>query len=297
MLPSLSVIKLRHTAARAVRTFFYERGFCEVDTPVRIPAPAPELHIIAEPAGCQFLRTSPELHMKRMLAAGANAIFQLGPCFRQHEYGNRHRPEFMMLEWYRLNADYRTILADMQALVPLVAEAVARQTGQSPHFRATAPWHMHTIQDIYRERANWDPVTHFDADRFDLDMVNLIEPSLAHDRCTILLDYPAPVAALAHRKVDQPQLAERWELYAGGLELANAFTELTDPHEQRKRFEEALANKSARGEPLAPIDEAFMDALKKGLPACAGVALGFDRLLMALTGAQDIGEVLPFPQM
>ena len=294
-LPSQYVMELRHTVAQAIRTFFYTRHFREVDTPVRLPAPAPELHIIAEPAGDQYLRTSPELHMKRMLAAGAEAIFQLGPCFRAREYGNRHRPEFMMLEWYRRDADYMTILADMQELVSYIANTVATQTGQTTYFNPSSPWHLHTIRDIYRQRAGWDPVADFDPDRFDLDMVNRIEPGLPPAFCSVLLDYPAPVAALARRKAADPLVAERWELYAGGLELANAFTELTDPEEQRRRFEQALADKQMMGEPTPPLDEAFLTALEHGLPPCAGVALGFDRLLMALTGASDIADVIPFP--
>ena len=288
-------MQLRHTAARAIRTFFYEQSFWEVDTPVRLPAPAPELHIIAEPAGEQYLRTSPELHMKRMLSAGAHAIFQLGPCFRAHENGSRHRPEFIMLEWYRRDANYMTILADMQALVSRVAEACASQSCGNPGFKPNTPWDIHTVRDIYRERAGWDPVANFDPDRFDLDMVNIIEPSLPKDRCSILMDYPAAVAALAQRKPDNPDVAERWELYAGELELANAFTELTDPEEQRQRFEQALATKQTLGEPIYPLDENFLDTLEHGLPMCAGVALGFDRLLMALTGSREIAEILTFP--
>ena len=295
-LPSEYVLQLRHTAAQAIRSFFYTRKFWEVDTPVRLPAPAPELHIVAEPAGEQYLRTSPELHMKRMLATGARNIFQLGPCFRAQEYGSRHRPEFMMLEWYRRDADYMIILQDMQDLISHVIDTVSSQTGLSPHFDPSIPWEIHTIQDIYRERAGWDPIFTFDPDRFDLDMINIIEPSLPPGHCSILMDYPSPVAALARRKPDNPLVAERWELYAGGLELANAFSELTDPVEQRERFEKALEEKRMRGEVAYPLDEAFLAVLEDdGLPPCAGVALGFDRLLMALTGVEDIACVLSFP--
>jgi len=302
MCPDPRIVQLRHAAAQAIRSFFLEQGFLEVDSPIRIPAPAPELHIVAEPTGDQYLRTSPELHMKRMLAAGLPAIFQLGPCFRAHEYGSRHRPEFTMLEWYRRHADYHDILADMQQLLPRVARAVANllppdtpQTRIETEGRFDPPWQIHTIQDTYREHAGWDPVEQFDPGRFDLDMVNIIEPALPRDRCTVLIDYPAPVAALARRKPDNPRVAERWELYAGGLELANAFSELTDPVEQRQRFEQALAEKQALDEPAYPLDIPFLDALASGLPPCAGVALGFDRLLMALTGTRDIAAVLPFP--
>ena len=302
-LPSIDVIRLRHAAAKAMREFFCEQEIWEVDTPVRIPAPAAELHIVAEPAGTQYLRTSPELHMKRMLAAGAKAIYQLGPCFRANECGSRHRPEFSMLEWYRRDVDYMAILADIQSLIPHIAHAIQdcmpalSQNASSPFVPAALakPWDVYTIREIYCQRAGWDPVVDFDPDRFDLDMINIIEPSLPKNRFTILTDYPIQVAALARRKANDPRVAERWELYGGGLELANAFSELTDPTEQRIRFEEALIRKKEIGEPIYSLDEHFLSALEKGLPPCAGVALGFDRLLMALTNAQDIAEVLPFP--
>jgi elongation factor P--(R)-beta-lysine ligase len=299
-LPLPATLQLRHHAAQAIRSFFLKQGFWEVDSPIRIPAPAPELHIVAVSSQDQFLRTSPELHMKRMLAAGSDAIFQIGPCFRAFEHGTRHRPEFTMLEWYRRDADYMTILADMQHLLehagaPLqeVASPYSPAGPASVDFSRT--WQIHKVRDIYRERAGWDPVANFDPDRFDLDMVNIIEPSLPKDACSVLIDYPAPVAALARRKPDNPDVAERWELYAGGLELANAFSELIDPAEQRRRFEQAMLAKEACGEPTAPLDEYFLAALEYGLPPCAGVALGFDRLLMVLTAASDISQVLAFP--
>ncbi len=297
-------MQLRHTMAQTMRTFFYDQGFWEVDSPIRIPSPAPELHIVAEPSGKEFLRTSPELHMKRMLAAGAEAIFQLSPCFRAHENGSRHRPEFMMLEWYRLHADYMTILQDMQTLVAKAFDAInpliSTNTKNKPDAWAapldvSTPWAVHTIRDIYLERAGWDPVSNFDPDRFDLDMVNIIEPSLPTDRCSILIDYPVPVAALARRKHDDPRVAERWELYAGGLEIANAFSELIDPKEQRQRFQDTLQRKKEINETVYALDEPFLQALEYGIPPCAGVALGFDRLLMALTGTPYIKDVLPFP--
>ena len=291
--------------AQAIRTFFYSQGFWEVDSPIRIPSPAPELHVVAEPSGKQFLRTSPELHMKRMLAAGAESIFQLSPCFRAHEKGSRHRPEFMMLEWYRLHADYMRILQDMQELIARVSAAVNqllstyaenKENAWAAPIDVSQPWAMFTIREIYQERAGWDPVSHFDPDRFDLDMVNIIEPSLPADRCSVLIDYPAPVAALARRKPENPRVAERWELYAGGLEIANAFSELIDPKEQRQRFQDTLHRKQERDEPLYALDEPFLQALEHGIPPCAGVALGFDRLLMALTGTLNIADILPFPR-
>jgi lysyl-tRNA synthetase class 2 len=293
--PDINILHLRHILAQTMRDFFLKQDFWEVDTPTRIPAPAPELHIQAIPCDDAFLRTSPELHMKRMLAAGAKAIFQLGPCFRMHEHGARHRPEFMMLEWYRIDADYMDILKDMQQLLVAVHNAVHHHPPAKAVCNPNHTWNICTVSDTYQQHANWNPIEDFDANQFDLDMVNIIEPSFPKDRYTILMDYPVPVAALSRCKPQNPTVAERWELYAGDLEIANAFSELNDPKEQRERFNHAIEKKRAIGEPIAPLDEAFLSALEHGMPPCAGVALGFDRLLMALTGSRDISQVIPFP--
>ena len=199
-----------------------------------------------------------------------------------------------MLEWYRAGADYMDILLEMQALLPVVAGVVSDATGKPPAIDVEQGWEMETVSAVYRRWAGWDPVETFDGGRFDLDMVNVIEPALPRDRCFVLLDYPVEVAALARRKPGRETVAERWELYGGGLELANAFSELTDAVEQRARFLECAALKAADGEPVYGLDEGFLAALESGLPACAGVALGVDRLLMALTGEEDIANVRLF---
>jgi len=289
------MLRQRSGLLAAIRGFFRKSGFIEVETPVRIPAPALERYINAIPADDQYLRTSPELHMKRLLADGVSPIFQMGPCFRAGEHGARHRPEFTMLEWYRTGAGYLDILADTEALVRQVARSLADDgimpgSGVDVH----PPWERLTVSDAYRQYAGWDPVAAFDADRFDLDMVNRVEPALPPDRGVVLMDYPAEVAALARRSPANPRVAERWELYLGGLEIANAFSELTDPAEQRRRFEQCALERAADGDEVYPLDRAFLDALERGLPPCAGIALGVDRLLMALTGATDIGEVMAF---
>lgn len=290
------ILQVRSAAACAIRGFFLERNYLEVDTPVCIATPALEQYLVALEADGQYLRTSPELHMKRLLAAGAEAIYQLGPCFRAGEYGRLHRSEFGMLEWYRTGADYRDILHEMQALLPAVAHAVCNVTGRNPAVDLEMGWEVETVSAVYRRWAGWDPVVSFDADRFDQDMVNVIEPEMPRDRCLVLMDYPAEVAALARLKREDPRIAERWELYAGGLELANAFSELTDAAEQRARFQACAAAKAATGEPVYALDEAFLGALAAGLPPCAGVALGFDRLLMAVMGLQDIQDVRAFKE-
>ena len=291
------VLELRARLNEAVRRFFRERDFLEVDTPVLLPANAPEAHIDALSAGPGWLRTSPELAMKRLLAAGHERIFQLGPCFRAGEHGRWHHPEFTLLEWYRAGAGYLEILADTKALLDFLARELrgtADFTWQGkPVSVAQELWEKFTVSQAFIQHAGWDPARKFDPDRFDLDLVTRVEPALPADRPVVLIDYPAPLAALARRKPDDPLRAERWELYLGGVELANAYSELTDPAEQRARFAEANALRQQRGAPAYPPDEAFLAALEH-LPPSGGIALGLDRLLMILTDADSLDAVLPF---
>jgi len=289
------MLRLRSHLLAAIRGFFRQHGFIEVETPVRLPAPALERYIDAIPAGDWYLRTSPELHMKRLLADGIAPVFQMGPCFRAGEHGTRHRTEFTMLEWYRAGADYLDILADTEKLVRHVARAL-RDSGGIPTggVDVDAPWQQLAVSEAYQRYADWDPVAAFDADRFDLDMVNRVEPALPRDRGIVLIGYPAEVAALARRCPADARVAERWELYLGGLEIANAFSELTDPDEQRQRFEACALERAAAGAEVYPLDRAFLAALEQGLPPCGGIALGVDRLLMALTGTAEIGDVIAF---
>ena len=220
---NLDCLSERARVLREIRAFFDVRGFTEVETPVRIPAPAPEPHIDCPPSGDWFLRASPELQMKKLLAAGMERIYQIGPCFREGEKGSRHSPEFTMLEWYRANADYSDIARDAEELVAEVLRP-----------RGSAALPRVTVREAYRRWAGWDPVEAWDQDRFDFDMATKIEPNLPKGPL-LPMDYPAPAASLARLKADDPRVAERWELYVDGLELANAFTELTDPVEQRRR--------------------------------------------------------------
>lgn len=290
-------LELRARLVRALRAFFSERGFLEVETPVRLAAPAPELHIDAEPAGDAWLRTSPELHMKRLLAAGYERIVQVGPCFRHGESGARHRPEYTMLEWYRAGADYHDILADTKALVLFLAREVLGSTLLRRGGREIVlepVWEYLTVSEAFLRFAGWDPVEQYDPDRFDLDLVDKVEPHLPRETPVILADYPAAAAALARRKPGNPRVAERWELYLDGIELANAYSELTDAAEQAARFDEWNRARAAAGKPVYPVDRAFLSALEKGLPPCAGVALGVDRLVMLFAGADSLDAVLPF---
>ena len=286
----------RARIVRALRETLDAAGFVEVETPVRIPAPANEPHILPPPSGGAFLRASPELQMKRLLAAGLGRIYQIGPCFRQGERGARHAPEFTMLEWYRAPGGWLEILDDCEALVRAAARAVLggrRAAWRGERIDLDAPWERIPVREAYRRWAGWDPAEHWDAARFDEDMALRIEPSLPRDRACVLLGYPRQAASLARLSPEDDRIAERWEAYLGGMELANAFGELTDAGEQRRRFEAARAEKIAAGEPPMPLDGAFLDELPN-IPSAGGAALGVDRLAMVLLDAAEIDAVRAF---
>ena len=297
MNPALSANLPRRAAmVRALRAALDADGFVEVETPVRIPAPANEPHIRPPASGRAFLRASPELQMKRLLAAGLPRLYQIGPCFREGERGDRHAPEFAMLEWYRAPGGWEDVLRDCERLVRAAAKAVrgsARVPFRGGSLDLAAPWERVPVREAYRRWAGWDPVESWDAERFDLDMALKVEPSLPRDRAVVLAGYPAPAASLARLSPDDPRVAERWELYLGGMEIANAFGELADPAEQRRRFEAARAEKIACGEPPMPIDEEFLADLAK-MPPAGGAALGVDRFAMVLLDAPDIDSVRAF---
>jgi len=277
-------LTLRSRTLLTLRHFFHARGYFEIETPVRIPAPALETHIDAEPSGEFFLRTSPEFHMKRLLADGYDKIFQIGPCFRRGERGDRHHPEYTMLEWYRTGADYLGILEETRQL--LSCAGIPEEN-----------WQVVTVSEVFKKHAGWDPVDpsgSLDHDRFDLDLVEKVEPALPHDRPVVLIDYPVAAGAFARRKPGAPHLAERWELYLNGIEIANAYSELVDAGEQIARLEKIAATRRLLGKPVYPADEKFIAALRRGFPPCGGIALGVDRLIMVLAGAKTLDEVIAF---
>lgn len=280
---------LRSRILQGLRAWFNREGFIEVETPVRLPTPALEMHIDAEPSGTAFLRTSPELHMKRLLAAGYDRIYQIGPCFRKGERGNRHHPEYTMLEWYRTHADYRDIMRDTEQLLAALSELPGLAAPLSP-----PPFPRFTVESLFLEHAGWNPVTDYDAERFEHDLVTLVEPALPRMSPVFVMDYPAPAAALSRPKPGREQVAERFELYINGIEIANAFSELTDPVEQRRRFEDWAEQRRAQGAPVYPLDEDFLSALELGMPLSGGIAMGIDRLAMVLAGASSLDAVMAF---
>ncbi len=287
-------LERRAALFRSIRNHFDAANFLEVETDIRIPAPAPEEFIESIVAQEKFLRASPEIAMKIMLAGGYERIYQIGRCFRADEHGSRHREEFTMLEYYAANWDYRE-LADFTA--DFIREA-ARQLFGEPrlHFRgrsvelANAPEYI-TVAEAFRRYCGISMEEASRDDTFDELMVTKIEPNLGLGRLTFLMDYPAERASLARLSPTNPAVAERWELYIGGLELANAYGELLDPVEQRQRFEATLEFRRRQGMLEYPIAEDFFAALEAGLPFCSGGALGLDRLAMVFADAADIAEV------
>lgn len=275
-----------------VRGFFQEKGYLEVETPFRIPAPAPEAQIDAIASAGWFLQTSPELCMKRMLAAGYGRIYQICRCWREGERGARHLGEFTMLEWYRAGADYLALMEETEALITAsAARSTIRYRGCTVEL--SLPFERITVAEAFRVHAGV-PVGQALADgTFDELMVERIEPRLGLTRPTFLYDYPACCSALARLKGDDPTVAERFELYIGGLEIANAFSELTDPIEQGRRFEAEAAERASAGKTAYPIPEKFLSALA-GMPESAGIALGLDRLVMVLLDAETIDDVVAF---
>ena len=288
-----------------VRGFFAERGVLEVETPMLSQAAAtdPALESLRVDAEARYLHTSPEFPMKRLLAAGSGDIYQIARVFRAGEAGRFHNPEFTLLEWYRLDFDEHLLMVEVEALVRELAgdadpgaaerldygEAFRRHSGLDPH-AATLPQLSRCAEHHgigfsgELDRDGW----------LDLLMSQVVAPAFPPGRLTFIHGYPASQAALARLRPGTPPLAARFELHWGPLELANGFHELSDAAEQASRFERDLALRERRGLAGVPVDDRLLAALQSGLPDCAGVALGLDRLLMCLTSCGHIDEVLAF---
>ncbi len=307
-------MRLRARLNAGIRDFMAARNVLEVETPVLSVAGNTDPNIAAfslQFSGrtdgaprTRWLRTSPEFALKRLLAAGIGDCYELGRVFRDGEAGGRHNPEFTMLEWYRVGWDHQRLIDETAELVCMALSLVGR----------TASLQRIAWRDLYREQLGLDPLTAGNEqlrdalgdididpaglqrdDWLDLLLTHRLQPAFPTDQLLAVFDYPESQAALARIRADAPPVAERFELYLGPLELANGYHELIDPAEQRARFERDLARRRERGIAMPPIDERLLAAMQAGLPACAGVALGVDRLLMAMLETGNIGDVLAFP--
>lgn len=281
---------------RFTRNYFQQYDFLEVETPVRVPVVAPELFITPVTSGNWFLVTSPELHMKRLLAAGYPKLFQFSHCFRKDERGRRHNPEFTMLEWYRSGGDYMQMVADTEQIVFTLAQKIKTDSSiqyQGCKIDLSVPWPRVTIRDAFLMSAGWDPVADPDPLRFDTDLCDKVIPAFASDRPTVIMDYPVPMASLARLKPGEAKVAERAEIFIGGLEIANAYSELINRQEQENRFRIEIEQIEKEYGRKSELPRKFLDAMET-LPECGGIALGVDRLIMLFCDTASIDDVMPF---
>jgi lysyl-tRNA synthetase class 2 len=289
-------LRLRAVLVQALRAFFQARGCLEVETPIRIPAPVPEPHIRPLASEGWYLQTSPELCMKRLLAAGIPSLFQICKCFRAEERGSRHLTEFTMLEWYRAGEDYRFLMAECEELFRHLALALgrgARLVFRNRPISLAGAWERLSVAEAFRRHAPCTLEEALERDLFDEMLVLHVEPHLGLITPTFLYDYPAELGALARLKPEDPAWAERFELYLNGMELANGFSELADVEEQRRRFVLDQERIAVQGRRTGPLPEAFLGDLA-AMPPAAGIALGVDRLAMVFADATEIDQVVAF---
>ncbi len=293
---------LRSRVVSAIRQWLDERGFLEVETPIlqslyggALARPFVTHHNAL--ARDLYLRIADELYLKRLIVGGLERVYEIGKDFRNEGISHKHNPEFTMLEWYEAYADYERIAAELEELISFVAQVV----GYQGEIDFTAPWRRVTLREAIRERAGVDiasddlPGQGSWAKRVDELLSKHVEPTLTQP--TLLLDYPKELSPFAKDHRSEPGLVERFECFAGGIELANAFSELNDPDEQRARFEAQRADESEGDEETQPYDEDFVRALEHGMPPTGGIGIGVDRLVMLLSGRDSIREVVLFPAM
>lgn len=305
---SLATLQLRARMLRAAREYFAATRTLEVETPTLSAAAVTDVHLASIETVAlrqkRFLHTSPEYAMKRLLAAGCGDIWQICRVYRDQESGRWHNPEFTMIEWYRVGIDHHALMADVERLIAALLPA-AQHFDRAERLTYREAVQLHAGVDAFDDptavlmarlrSAGIDVPAALHADRdgcLDLIMSTLVGPQLGQDRLTFIYDYPASQAALARV---QGRVAARFEAYLHGVELANGFHELSSAPEQQQRFQHDLADRQQRGLPPVPLDERLIAALTAGLPDCAGVALGFDRLVLCAIHAQHIDEVLAFP--
>lgn len=300
---SINALKLRALVLEKIRSFFQEKKILEVETPLLCPHTVtdPYIQSLALASKNYYLQTSPEYAMKRLLASGSGCIYQICKAFRDEERGRRHNTEFTMLEWYRVGFDHHTLMDEMD-------ELLQRILATSPAIRMTYReiFKMHLDIDLARvsiqelKQCAMDHKIQLGDEPLDVDtwldilMSHIIEPKLGNESPCFIYDYPASQSALAKVRQDDYPVAERFEVYFKGIELANGFHELTDPVEQEKRFKNNQLIREKMGAEAIEIDHYFLAALQSGLPDCAGVALGLDRLVMLAAGVDDISEVIAF---
>ncbi len=303
-------LKARVRLLQQTRSFFYERDVLEVETPILTTSGSTETHLdhfaVGSEAGGSnyYLNTSPELAMKRLLAAGSGDIFQLSKVFRAGEQGRQHQPEFTMLEWYRLGFDLKKLMTEVEQLfVELLADKLLRPSIAMTYAQAFEQFlsfnpftvSVDKLRTCFEEHSQADaPLLNDKQAYLDLIMSHIVEPRFDADRLTFITQYPAEQASLARINKQDSRLAERFEVFAGGLELANGFHELSDAAEQRSRMLEENKRRVEINKTEIELDQHFLAALEAGLPDCSGVAVGFDRLVMFATGKQNIEEVISF---
>ncbi|MCL9644281.1 elongation factor P--(R)-beta-lysine ligase [Rahnella bonaserana] len=313
--PSAPVANLLKRAAilAEIRRFFADRGVLEVETPAMSQATVTDIHLVpfetrfvgpgAADGMTLYLMTSPEYHMKRLLAAGSGPIYQMGRSFRNEEAGRHHNPEFTMLEWYRPRYDMYRLMNEVDDLLQQVldcdtAETLSYQQAFTRHLNVDP---LSADKAELREAAAKLDLSNIAATEEDRDtLLQLlftmgVEPHIGRDKPTFVYHFPATQASLAEISTEDHRVAERFEVYYKGIELANGFRELTDSREQRQRFEQDNRKRAARGLPQHPVDNNLLDALEHGMPECSGVALGVDRLIMIALGAASLSDVLAFP--
>ncbi len=306
---SIENLRMRANFIAQIRSFFARKGVMEVETPLlgKAAATDPFLHILPVRLSCTeqtyFLQTSPEFSMKRLLAAGSGPIYQLCKAFRDDESGRLHNPEFTLLEWYQPAFDHHALMDEMDELLQLLVNTPpAKRLSYGSVFMETLALNPHaaTLEELkncaQQHSIEWHvaPTDLLVDDWLDILMTHCIEPKLGFDAPTLVYDYPASKAALAKVREGVIPVAERFELFWQGVELANGYHELTDPAIQQLRFKEDNKKRKSYGYPLIPVDTELVSALQEGLPDSAGVALGIDRLLMLKLGEKNIREVISF---
>jgi len=275
-----------------LQEFFISSGFEEVITPEIIPAPVPEPHIDLFKVENEYKRPSPEIEMKIHLCENRKSIFQIGKCFRKEEIGRHHKEAFTMLEWYQVNADYIDTLRITQKLLLFLTKKIFQSSTITYKERTidfASEWNIFTVEEAFLKFANIAPEQAIRNDKFEEILVEKVEPALFESNAPVILkDYPAKFAALAKLKADNPSVAERWELYIAGIELANTYSELTDIQENRTRFAKFAEERKELDKTEIPVSKKYFASLEKGMPQSSGCAMGIDRLAMILNNADAI---------